>query len=51
MHMRLSNLLFLSFGFVLILMTAMTVIGVINVNNVDQILPASLIEYFKIAPW
>lgn len=38
MHMRLSNLLFLSFGFVLILMTAMTVIGVINVNNVDQIL-------------
>lgn len=38
MHMRLSNLLLLSFGFVLILMTAMTVIGVINVNNVDQIL-------------
>ena len=38
MHMRLSNLLLLSFGFVLVLMTAMTVIGVINVNKVDQIL-------------
>jgi methyl-accepting chemotaxis protein len=38
MHMRLTNLLRLSFGFVLILMAAMTIIGVINVNKVDRIL-------------
>ncbi|MDP2285813.1 MAG: MCP four helix bundle domain-containing protein, partial [Pseudohongiella sp.] len=36
--MRLSNLLRLSFGFVLVLMTVMTVIGVINVNTVDHTL-------------
>jgi methyl-accepting chemotaxis protein len=38
MHMRLSNMLLLGFGFVLMLMTATTVIGVLNVNNVGQIL-------------
>ncbi|MDO9519096.1 MAG: methyl-accepting chemotaxis protein [Pseudohongiella sp.] len=38
MHMRLSNLLRLSFGFVLVLMATMTIIGVINVNNADRIL-------------